>query len=120
LPVNKNDDAEMRSRYIGLVIGIICLPVLLLFAYFGYPTRGAIFMTLLGVFMAAIYTNKDLCREIYFIITISLLFALHIIAILIIHIPEHTFSYSIALPLAVADFYSIIFLIKIIGKITGA
>ncbi|HXM23926.1 MAG TPA: hypothetical protein VN948_21895 [Terriglobales bacterium] len=71
-------EATELTRYTGLKIGAILLPMLLFFAYFGKEDMGLAVVIVLGAMMVAIKIRWNLSKHIWFWAIIAVILALHV------------------------------------------
>jgi hypothetical protein len=98
-------EEQAFSKYTGLKIGAILMPILLLFIYFGKADMGLTLFIVLGVIIVAIKIRWNLRKHIWFWAIIAAIFALHVPLFLIIRWPNgKTPGLLYGLPFAVFDF----------------
>jgi len=96
-------DVEKKRDYTGMAIGLILLPVLIVFIYFNKGELGRAVCTDLGAVLIAMHLRWELKRHPWFWGTIAFLLALHIPLLLIVRWPEGWISGAVALPFAAVD-----------------
>ena len=98
-------EAKELTQHTGLKIGVILLPMLLLFAYFGKEDMGLAVAIVLAAIMVAIKIRWNLRKHIWFWAIIAVILALHVPLILKVRWPQGsapTLFYT--MPFGLADF----------------
>ena len=81
-------EAKELTQHTGLKIGVILLPMLLLFAYFGKEDMGLAVAIVLAAIMVAIKIRWNLRKHIWFWAIIAVILALHVPLILKVRWPQ--------------------------------
>ena len=109
-----------HGRKMGLLCGICLLPIFFLFAHFGQPERGFAAMCALGVLISVIYVKKNLLKRTSFIITMSILFVIHIIIVMLFPFSAFHFTRVLAFPISLLDLLLILALVRLVAGATGS
>jgi hypothetical protein len=107
---------KQSTDYTGVVIGIILLPVLLLFYYFGKEDMGRAVFLVLGAILFAIRIRWDLRRHFWFWGVIVLVLALHVPLFFIARWPHGWLPAVGWLPIALADCLIILGIVRFVAK----
>lgn len=100
---------KQPTDYTGLVIGVILLPVLALFLYFGKVDLGLTVVVALGVIIIAIKIRWNLRKHVWFWATIVVILALHVPLFFIVRWPQGkvpTIAYT--MPFGIVDFFVVL------------
>jgi hypothetical protein len=109
---------KKRTDYTGVIIGVILLPVLLLFIHLGKEDMGRSACIGLGTILLAIRIRWDLRKHFWFWGVIVLVFVLHIPLFLFLRWP-HGWTPAVAiLPIALMDCLIILGAIHLIERLT--
>ena len=115
----KASSLNTRGRIIGLAIGICLLPIFFLFAHFGQPARGLATACVVGVFVVVVYVKRKIISNVWFLVVISILFAIHLFLVLSLPFPSSNFPGIIALPISIVDLLLILALVHLVENLTG-
>lgn len=107
--------SSTQSILAGLVILIALTPVYSYFAEYNNESRGLIFVCITGVFLMVAFVRRDIIRRRFFVITMFLLYILHLAAIFLIDIPN-SFPGFVMFPISIADLYLVIFVVLFVEK----
>lgn len=107
---------KQSTDYTGVIIGIILLPVLLLFYYFGKEDMGRAVFLVLGAILFAIRIRWDLRRHFWFWGVIVLVLALHVPLFFIARWPHGWLPAVGWLPIALADCLIILGIVRFVEK----
>ncbi len=106
------------SQKAGYIIGLIALPILLAFAYFGQLERGLAVASLVAVFLGVAYIKRNLLKNWSFIIIIIFLFAAQLWFVLQSVVPKEHFTGYVAVLAGLADALFLLVVAYIIEKIS--
>ncbi|HYL14872.1 MAG TPA: hypothetical protein VEV41_17650 [Terriglobales bacterium] len=98
-------EAKELTKYTGLKIGAILLPMLLLFIYLGKADMGLAVFIVLGVIAVAIKIRWNLRKHVWFWAIIAVILALHVPLVFMVRWPQgHAPTLFYTMPLGIADF----------------
>jgi hypothetical protein len=81
-------EAKELTPYLGLKIGAILLPMLLLFIYLGKADMGLAVFIVLGMMMFAIKIRWNLRKHVWFWAIIAVILALHVPLVFMVRWPQ--------------------------------
>jgi uncharacterized membrane protein YfcA len=111
-----NTTERKRPDYTGVIIGLILLPVLVLFFYMGKPDMGLSVFIVMGATMFAIRIRWDLRKHIWFWAVIVTILALHVPLFFIVRWPSGRVPPLALLPIAVADCLIVVGAVRFVEK----
>jgi hypothetical protein len=80
-------EKDSSTNYIGVIIGVLVIPVFFVFRHFGDPDRGLIATVYAGVLVLAIGICWDLKKRTWFWLLIALLIGVHVLLIFKLGLP---------------------------------
>jgi hypothetical protein len=97
-------DQQQGTDYSGVVIGVVLLPVFLIFRHFGRVDLALSACIILGMIMLAIRMRWDLRSRVWFWATIVFVLLLHVPLLLLVPFPHIMVNRITLLPIGLADF----------------
>ena len=111
--------ASLTSRS-GVLVGVCCSPLLLLFVYFGDPGRGMAAFISAGVIVIGVRYFWDLKNRVWFWMSIALVVGLHVALVLVIPWPDKDWRGIQYLPIALLDFGIVYGIIRLVESALGS
>jgi len=100
-------------------VGILCLPIYILFSTFGNAGLGTVMACFVGTMIIAVRLRWELRRRLWFWIVMSIIVILHLVAILLIPWPNIQFRALVVFPFVAVDISLISYVIKLIARWRG-
>jgi hypothetical protein len=120
MPVDHQSPPEQQGRadWTGTIIGVLLIPVFVLFIFLGKAEMGFTVCIVLGMVMLAIKLRWKLRRRGWFWVTIAVILTLHIPFLFVVRWPQTNIpTIAFSLPLGIADFLLISGAISLAEKV---
>jgi hypothetical protein len=120
MPVDHQSPPEQQGRadWTGTIIGVLLIPVFVLFIFLGKAEMGFTVCIVLGMVMLAIKLRWKLRRRGWFWVTIADIMTLHIPFLFVVRWPQTNIpTIAFSLPLGIADFLLISGAISLAEKV---
>jgi hypothetical protein len=117
--MEEDEDSKKRTDWSGVIIGLLILPVLVLFTHFGRDDLGRSVGFDLGAILVAVRMRWDLRNHWWFWGAIVLMFTLHIPLYFLIHWPKGWIPAIAVVPFAYADYLITMGAVLLVEKIVA-
>jgi len=115
-----NNTRENLTKYTGLIIAALVLPVYLLFLYLDKPDIGLTASCCLGTIVFAIKMRWELRKHAWFWVIMAVVLALHVPLIVFWRWPDRWIPGVALLPFALADISIVLGVVRVAERLAGA